>query len=68
MIAPQIAIARRLRGGKQLGRQWHAVRLLDVGQAAAQQVGDLGRRAIPAGRFLGVQPVDDLDQPGGTRD
>ena len=51
--------------GEQLGRQGHVRRLLDVGQAAAQEVGDLGRRPVTVGRVLGVQLVDDLDQPAG---
>ena len=41
----------------QLGRQRDRRGLLHVRQAAAQQVGDLGRRPVAVGRVLGVQPV-----------
>ena len=40
-------------------------RLLEEGQLAAQQLGDLGRRLGAVGRILGVQPDDDGFQPIG---
>ena len=41
-------------------------RLLNVGQALAQQVGDFVGRLEPRGRVLGVQPGDDRGQPVGN--
>src|SRR6266700_1563510 len=72
------ATARRRRGGRawdrppppgppppggegSRGYRW----MLDVGQVPAQQFGDFGCRLIALGRILGVQFVDDRDQPVG---
>ncbi len=37
--------------------------ILHSGQVPAEQVGDLIGRREPVGRILGMEPLDDLDQP-----
>ena len=50
-------------------RRLPALRLAEVGEAAAEQVGDLGGRLEPLGRVLGVEPGDDRLEPvGDVRD
>ena len=39
--------------------------MLQVGQVILQQLGNFGRRLEALGRVLGVQLVDDRDQPVG---
>ena len=55
----------RFRRAASTDGKWDRERLLDVGQASLQEIGDLGRGLEAPGRVLVHQADDDRLQPGG---